>query len=158
MVSRVIYCLCCLLNLALGSSVSVFPLQRTVIVAEKPEDINGRQNLFFSLVLTNSMEQSPSWEARQSSASQEIPHILWSPKIHYRIHKSPPPVLIHSHKKRTLTSLFHFSKIHLKNILPSTPRSSKWSVSLMNPHQNPMYNSPVSICATCNTFSLVFKR
>jgi len=28
--------------------------------------------------LTNSMEHSPSWEANRSSASQEIPHILWS--------------------------------------------------------------------------------
>jgi len=35
------------------------------------------------------MKQSPSWEANQFSASQEIPCILWNPKIHYSIHKSP---------------------------------------------------------------------
>jgi hypothetical protein len=40
------------------------------------------------------MEQSPSWEANWSSATQEIPRILWNPKVHHRIHNSPPPVPI----------------------------------------------------------------
>ena len=41
-------------------------------------------------LLTHSMVQGPSWEASWFAASQEIPRILWNPKVHYRIHKLPP--------------------------------------------------------------------
>jgi hypothetical protein len=38
--------------------------------------------------VTNSMEQSPSWETNSHSASQEIAHLAWKWKLHYCVHKS----------------------------------------------------------------------
>jgi hypothetical protein len=46
---------------------------------------------FLQYLLTYSMEQSPSLEANNFTASQEISLALWNPKVHYGVHKSLPP-------------------------------------------------------------------
>jgi hypothetical protein len=51
------------------------------------------------------MVQSPSYEANCFSASQVIPPVLWVPKVHYRIHKSPQPVSFLSEVIRVHASL-----------------------------------------------------
>jgi len=99
-------------------------------------------HLTINILLTYSMEQSPSWEVNRFAASQETPRILWNPKVHYRLHKYLPPVSILSQLDPVHTPTSKFVNIHINIILPSTSESPKWSLSLKFPHQDPIHASP----------------
>jgi hypothetical protein len=58
------------------------------------------------------MYKSQSLEANSSSDSKEIPHLSWSLKVHYRIHKRLPSVYIPSR-----SNPFHVSQFHFLNIV-----------------------------------------
>jgi hypothetical protein len=70
------------------------------------------------------MQLSPSCEAASCGVTQELPNILWNPKVYYRVHKTPPLVRI-----LNLISLVHvtpsyLSKIHFNIVQPPT----SWSI------------------------------
>ena len=95
-------------------------------------------------LMTSSMENSRSWGANWSPAGQEISKILCSPAVHYRIHNNPPPVAVLSQSSPVHTPSYYFLNIRFNTIFLSTPRTSKWSLSLRFPHQNAECYSPVS--------------
>ena len=71
------------------------------------------RNYKYDLLTLYSMEQSPFWEANRFSVSQEVPPILWNPKVHYRIHMCPLPVPILSQLGSVHKPSSHFLHIHL---------------------------------------------
>jgi hypothetical protein len=73
------------------------------------------------------VEQSPSWETSSSSASQEILLLLWKPKVHYHVYKSPPLVPILGQMNPVYNWPPRFSKIHSNTVLKGMPRSSTFS-------------------------------
>ena len=69
---------------SVGISSSVRILQ-VVSVYLCPSSCYRLYPYFFACILTNYMEQSPSWEANSSSATQDIPRILRNTKVYHRI-------------------------------------------------------------------------
>ena len=95
--------------------------------------------------IVNPMDQSHSWQTNSSSVSQDIPHILWNPMLHYHMRKTP--WLSHIIPVHALWT--DFLKTHFNITILFTPIYSKWQPSLMSPHQNFVCNYFLPIHATC---------
>jgi hypothetical protein len=61
------------------------------------------------------IEQSP-WEAYSRSAGNEIPRLVWNPKVHFQVYKSTPvdPILSQINPVQTTTP--YFFKIYSNSI------------------------------------------
>jgi len=76
--------------------------------------------------LSNSMEQSPSWEANSHSDTLQIPRVLRNQKVH-NTHRPPlVPTLNQMHPAHNFSP--YFPTIHSNIIFPSAPSLSEWSV------------------------------
>jgi hypothetical protein len=84
----------------------------------------------------------------QHRDQRQNPASIWKPKVHYRVHKSPPtdPILSQSNSVHPIDP--YLSKVYLNVILPPTPRSSQCSLTYGPPNQNPVNTSP-PMRATC---------
>ena len=102
----------------------------------------------------NSMEQSPSREAKKFLISQEISIILWNPEFHYHIHKGlfPPPPMIqinpvnsrpYNSSRSILILYFHLHLGFPHGILASGFRTKTMQASVLSPvyvqHVSPIF-------------------
>jgi hypothetical protein len=65
-------------------------------------------------------ELGPSWGAANCAAIQKLASVLWKPKVHYRVHKSPPivPILNQIDPVHIIPS--YLSKIYFNIVHPTT--------------------------------------
>jgi hypothetical protein len=71
---------------------------------------------------------------------KKYPDFLWNPKVHYRVHTSPPldPILSRLNPVRPIDP--YSPKVHLNVILPPMPRSSQWSLAFASVISYPIHN------------------
>jgi hypothetical protein len=63
--------------------------------------------------------ESPTGETGSCSDCQEIPLLLWNPKVHYRIHRCLPLEPIRRHIKSVHILTRYFSTTHQSSLFPS---------------------------------------
>jgi hypothetical protein len=79
------------------------------------------------------MELSPVWEVANCAATQELPNILWNPKVHYPTGPYPEPDQFNPYHTILSLSQIHFNMVH-----PPNSWSSQWSLSFWLSHLYPI--------------------
>jgi hypothetical protein len=114
-----------------------YPMRTTDLSPEVKDWIVNLTTCFYP-VTHSLMELSPPWEAANCAGTQEFPSILWTPKVHYRVHKSFPlqPIL------SQINSIHRIPFYQLRSILnchSPTSWSFQWPLSFWLSHQYPIY-------------------
>jgi hypothetical protein len=85
----------------------------------------------YEFPISNSMVLSPSWEAASCAATQELPNILWSPKFHYLVHRSPSVNFLYCEESKNFKFLSLNQNVKLLLFLCKPIASRKqWTRSL----------------------------
>jgi hypothetical protein len=96
--------------------------------ANLTKDIVLKVNIHYISILTHGAK--PFLRSRQLCSYSRTSSILCNPKVHFRVHKSPPPVPTLSQINPNHTISSYLSIVH-----PPTSCSSLWSLSFWLSHQ-----------------------
>ena len=104
--------------------------------------------------LINSMEQVDLEKLTGPQLMMKFPHFV-ERKRSVQYSQQPKPTIFWA---GSIWSVTHsqFLKIHFNIIFPSTPMSSKWSISFRFPHQNPLCTTPLPTQYMLNSLPISF--
>jgi hypothetical protein len=104
------------------------------------------------------MELSPSWEATNCATTQKLPNILWNPKVHYSVHKSPPLIPILNQINPVHTTPSDLSILTLSTYLRLGFLSGLFLSGFPTNNLYAFLFSPFLLHALPNSFSLSVQR
>ena len=107
------------------------------------DKLNNHQELYSEIInyLPNSMEHGPAWKLTILQLVTKFPTFYGTQSS--SLHSQQPSTCSYPKQDQSNPFPFNWCKIYFNIILPSMPRSSKWSLAFRFPHQNPACMSPL---------------